>query len=107
MVSTSPASRRRREAAAGEPSPSLEKTVGGSGSDCWYGLGVGRVMGREGVSDEMGVVTNGNVLAFGGVVVQLPTSGPAGGDVLGVLENILAISGGDEFDVIRIEEAVC
>ncbi len=28
LVSTSPASRRRREAAAGEASPSLEKTVG-------------------------------------------------------------------------------
>ncbi len=27
-------------------------------------------MGREGVSDEMGRVTNGKVLAFGGVEVQ-------------------------------------
>ncbi len=44
------------------------------------------------------------MLAFGGVEVQLPISGPAGADVL---ENIMAISGGDEFDVIRKEEAVC
>ncbi len=29
-------------------------------------------MGREGVSDEMGGVSNGKVLAFGGVEVQLP-----------------------------------
>ncbi len=70
-------------------------------------MGVGWVMGREGVSDEMGGITNGKVLAFGGVEVQLPISGPAGADVGGVLENIMAISGGDEFDVIRIEEAVC
>ncbi len=32
-------------------------------------------MGREFVSDEMGGVTNGKVLAFGGVEVQLPISG--------------------------------
>ncbi len=38
-------------------------------------------MGREGVSNEMGGVTNGNVLAFGGVDVQLPMFGPAGADV--------------------------
>ncbi len=38
-------------------------------------------MGREGVSDEMGGITNGKVLAFGGVEVQLPISGPAGTDV--------------------------
>ncbi len=36
---------------------------------------------REGVSDEMGGVTNGKVLAFGGVVVQLPISGQTGADV--------------------------
>ncbi len=29
----------------------------------------------------MGGVTNGNVLAFGGVDVQLPMFGPAGADV--------------------------
>ncbi len=39
-------------------------------------------MGREGVSDEMGGVTNGKVLAFGGVEVQLPTL------------NIMAVTGG-------------
>ncbi len=38
-------------------------------------------MGREGVNDEMGGVTNGKVPAFGGVEVQLPISGPAGADV--------------------------
>ncbi len=38
-------------------------------------------MGIEGVSDEMGGVTNGKVLAFGGVEVQLPISRPAGTDV--------------------------
>ncbi len=54
-----------------------------------------------------GGVTNGKVLAFGGVEVQLPISGPAGADVWGVLENIMAVSGGHEFDVICIEEAVC
>ncbi len=43
-------------------------------------------MGREGVSDEMGGVTNGKVLAFGGVEVQLPICGPAGAAVKGVLE---------------------
>ncbi len=35
-------------------------------------------MGREGVNDEMGGVTNGKVLAFGGVDVQLPIFGPPG-----------------------------
>ncbi len=38
-------------------------------------------MGRASVSDEIGGVTNGKVLAFGGVEVQLPISGPAGADV--------------------------
>ncbi len=38
-------------------------------------------MGREGVSDEMGGVTIGKVLTFGGVDVQLSTFGPAGADV--------------------------
>ncbi len=38
-------------------------------------------MGREGVSDDMGGATNGKVLAFGGVEVQLSISGPAGADV--------------------------
>ncbi len=38
-------------------------------------------MGREGVSDEMGGITNGKVLAFGRVEVQLPISGLAGTDV--------------------------
>ncbi len=64
-------------------------------------------MGREVVSEDMGGITNGKLLAFGGVEVQLPISGPAGADVKGVLENIMAISGGEELGVIRIEEAVC
>ncbi len=38
-------------------------------------------MGRKGVSDEMGGITNGKVLAFGGVEVQLPIAGPTGADV--------------------------
>ncbi len=38
-------------------------------------------MGREGVSDEMGGVTNWKVLVFGMVEVQLPIFGPAGADV--------------------------
>ncbi len=63
--------------------------------------------GREDVGDEMKGFINGKVLVFGGVEVRLPISGPAGTDVKGVLENIMAISGGDKFDVIRIEEAVC
>ncbi len=38
-------------------------------------------MGRERVSDEMGGgVTNGKMLAFGGVEVQLSISGPVGAD---------------------------
>ncbi len=45
------------------------------GGDCWYGLGVGWVMVGEGVSDEMGGVKNGKVLAFGGI------EGPAVADV--------------------------
>ncbi len=42
-------------------------------------VGSVRVLGglEEGVSDEMGGVTNGKVLAFGGVEVQLPIFGPA------------------------------
>ncbi len=58
----------------------------------------------------MGRVTDGNslkVLAFGEVEVQLPIFGPASAAVLGVLENIMAVTGGDEFNVICIEEAVC
>ncbi len=71
------------------------------------GLDVGWVRGREGVSEEMGGVTDGKVLAFGGVEVQLPIFGPDDAAVMGVLENIMAVSGGDEFNVICIEEAVC
>ncbi len=55
----------------------------------------------------MGGVTNGKVLAFGGVEVQLPVFGPDSAAVKGVLENIIVVSGGDEFNVICIEEAVC
>ncbi len=64
-------------------------------------------MEGEGVSDEMGGVANGKVLAFGGGEVHLPNFGAAGADVKEVLKNIMAVSGGDEFDVICIEEAVC
>ncbi len=38
-------------------------------------------MGQEGVSDEMGEITNRKVLTFGGVEVQLPIFGPAGAAV--------------------------
>ncbi len=41
----------------------------------------------------MGGITNGKVLAFGGIEVQLPIFEPAGADAWGVLENIVAISG--------------
>ncbi len=64
-------------------------------------------MEREGVSDEMGGVTNGKVLAFGGVEVQFSIFGPVGADIKGVLENIMAISEDDEYDVICIEGAAC
>ncbi len=50
-------------------------------------------MGRKGVSSEMGGVTSGKLPAFGGVEVQLPIAGPAGADVKGVLENIMAVTG--------------
>ncbi len=39
-------------------------------------------MGRESVSDELGGVAIGKVLAFGGVEVQLPIFGPADATVL-------------------------
>ncbi len=77
-------------------SPALSlvlKIIGGG--DCWYGLGVEWVLGLEGVGVEMGGVTNGKVLAFSGVEVQVPIPGPAGTGVSGVLENIMAVSGGD------------
>ncbi len=64
-------------------------------------------MEREGVSDEMGGVTTGKVLAFGGVEVQFPIFGPVGANIQRVLENIMEILGVDEFDVICIEEAAC
>ncbi len=63
-------------------------------------------MGGEDVSDEVRGVTNGKVLAFGGVEVQVPNFGAPGADVKGVLKNIMAVSGGDEFNDIRIGEAV-
>ncbi len=54
----------------------------------------------------MGGVTNGKVLAFGGVEVQSPVFGSAGADVMGVLEDVMAVTGGgDEFDVVSIDEA--
>ncbi len=47
------------------------------------------------------------MLTFGGVEAQLPIFGPDSAAVKGTLENIMAVSGGDEFNVICIEEAVC
>ncbi len=41
---------------------------------------LGGVMGRKSVSDKMGAITNGKVLAFGGTEVGLPISGAAGAD---------------------------
>ncbi len=38
-------------------------------------------MGREGVSDEMGGVTNEKVLTCGGIEARLPIIGPAGAGV--------------------------
>ncbi len=64
-------------------------------------------MEREGVSDEMGGVTDGKVLAFGGAEVQFPIFRPDGAAFFGVLENIMAGLGNDEFDITYIEEAVC
>ncbi len=64
-------------------------------------------MGREGVIDEMGGVTTGKALAFGRVEVQLSIFGSADTDVQGVLEDIMMVTGGVEFDVICIEEVVC
>ncbi len=55
----------------------------------------------------MGGVTDGKVLAFGGVEVQLAIFGPDSAAVKGVLDNIMTVSGGDESNVICIEEAVC
>ncbi len=63
-------------------------------------------MRRESASDEMWGVTSGKVFAFGGVEVQLPIFGPTGAGVKGVLENTMAVTGSDEFDVICKEEVV-
>ncbi len=41
-----------------------------------------------------GGVPDGKVLVWGGVKVQLPIFGPASAAVWGVLENIMAVSGG-------------
>ncbi len=64
-------------------------------------------MGREVYVTKWGVGTNGKVIAFGGFEAQLPILGPAGADVWRVFENIMAVMGGDEFDAICIEGAVC
>ncbi len=56
----------------------------------------------------MGGVTNWTVLAFGWIEVYLPILGPTGSDVKGVLEGIMAVTGGgDDFDVICVEVAIC
>ncbi len=44
------------------------------------------------------------MVAFGGVEVQLPIFGTAGARVL---EGIMVVMGGEEFDVICIGKAVC
>ncbi len=49
--------------------------------------------GQKGVSDENGGVTNRKVLSLSGVEVQLPMFGPAGTDVKGISENIIAVTG--------------
>ncbi len=51
----------------------MVETVGRVWVLCWL---------LDGVSDEMGVVTNGKVFAFGEVEVQLPIFVPAGAAVL-------------------------
>ncbi len=58
-------------------------------------MGLGWVMGLEGKSDNKEGVTNGEVLAFGGV--QFPILRPAGA---AALENVMAVTGDDEIDVI-------
>ncbi len=52
-------------------------------------------------------VTNGKMLAFVGVEVMLPIIGPTDANVKGPLESAMVLKGGDAFDVICIEEAVC
>ncbi len=47
-------------------------------------------MGREGVGDGMGGVTNGDMLASGWVEVKLPIFGPAGAYAQ-ALENFMAV----------------
>ncbi len=57
-------------------------------------------MGRE-------VVLKWGVLAFGGVEVKTLFFGLTGTAVKGVSENVMAVTGGGEFDVISNQEAVC
>ncbi len=73
----------------------------------WYCLGVAWVMGQEGVSDEMGWVTNGKAHGFGGTEFKLSNVGPTGADVYRVLKNIIPVTGDNKFDIILREEAVC
>ncbi len=54
----------------------------------------------------MGRVTNGKVLTIGAVEVHLPIFRPPDAEVQGVLVNTMAVTRGDEFDVICIEEAI-
>ncbi len=63
-------------------------------------------MGREGVSDEMGELSMGRC----SLLVGLRSSSQSLDQLallLRELWNIMAVSGGDEFNVISIEEAVC
>ncbi len=58
-------------------------------------------MGREDLSEKLGGVTNGQVLTFGPIIE------PTGAGVYEALDNFMAVTRGDEFDVICTEEAVC
>ncbi len=66
-------------------------------------------MGSEGVSDEMGGVTNGKVLAFGG----LRSSSQSLDQLALLFREFWKLPwrcpgwGGHEFDVICMEEAAC
>ncbi len=42
-----------------------------NGGNFWDCLGVGRVIGQEGVSDEVGEITNAAKLTFGGALAWL------------------------------------
>ncbi len=55
-------------------------------------FGIVCVLG-DGVSDRMEDVTNGEVLAVGGVEIYFPIFEPPGTTVKGALENIIVVTG--------------